>query len=229
MKKVCCYLITGICLIFLLAPFKLNAQTAKWDSTSRAKSYAEKVLKFKSDPISEQDFVFLGNSITAGTNWATLLDLPVAKNRGISGDITFGVLERLPEIIEANPRKIFILIGINDISKGIPDSLILRNYKRMIARIQKGSKSKIYFNTLLPVNNTMNTTDKHKGKDAHITWLNKEIRKLAGKRVKVIDLYPHFADAENRLKESFTYDGLHLNAAGYQEWANLLKAGNYLK
>lgn len=229
MKKVCCHLITGTCLIFLLASFKLSAQTAKWDTTSRAKTYAEKVLKFKSDPISEQNFVFLGNSITAGTNWATLLDLPLAKNRGISGDITFGVLERLPEIIEGNPRKIFILIGINDISKGIPDSLILRNYKRMIDRIRKGSKSHIYFNTLLPVNNTMNTTDKHRGKDEHITWLNKEIRKLAGKRVKIIDLYPHFTDAENRLKESLTYDGLHLNAAGYQEWANLLKSGDYLK
>jgi len=226
MKKVCYYLITGTCLIFLLAPFKLSAQTAKWDTTSRAKYYAEKLVKFKSDPISEQDFVFLGNSITAGTNWATLLDLPIAKNRGISGDITFGVLDRLSEIIEANPRKIFILIGINDISKGIPDSLILRNYKRMISRIQKGSKSKIYFNTLLPVRYAGN---KQGERDEHITWLNKEIRKLASKRVTIIDLYTHFIDAEHRLKESLTNDGLHLNAAGYQEWASLLKTGNYLK
>jgi len=226
MKKVCYYLITGTCLIFLLAPFKLSAQAAKWDTTSRAKYYAEKLLKFKSDPISEQDFVFLGNSITAGTNWAALLDLPVAKNRGISGDITFGVLDRLSEIIEANPRKIFILIGINDISKGIPDSLILRNYKRMISRIQKGSKSKIYFNTLLPVNYT---GDKQRERNEHITWLNKEIRKLASKRVNIIDLYPHFIDTENRLKENLSSDGLHLNAVGYQEWAKLLKAGNYLK
>ena len=226
MKKVCYYLIAGTCLIFLLAPFKLSAQTAKWDTTSRAKYYAEKLLKFKSDPISEQDFVFLGNSITAGANWADLLDLPVAKNRGISGDITFGVLDRLSEIIEANPRKIFILIGINDISKGIPDSLILRNYKRMISRIQKGSKSKIYFNTLLPVNYP---GDKQRERSEHITWLNKEIRKLKSKRVTVIDLYPHFIDAENRLKENLSSDGLHLNATGYQEWASLLKAGNYLK
>lgn len=226
MKKVCCYLITGICLIFLLAPFKLSAQTAKWDTISRAKYYTEKLSKFKSDPISEQDFVFLGNSITAGANWATLLDLPMAKNRGISGDITFGVLDRLSEIIEANPRKIFILIGINDISKGIPDSLILRNYKRMISRIQKGSKSKIYFNTLLPVNYP---GDKQRDRNEHITALNKEIRKLKSKRVTIIDLYPHFIDAENRLRGNLSSDGLHLNAIGYQEWANLLKAGNYLK
>lgn len=226
MKKVCCYLITGICLIFLLAPFKLSAQTAKWDTISRAKYYTEKLLKFKSDPISEQDFVFLGNSITAGANWATLLDLPMAKNRGISGDITFGVLDRLSEIIEANPRKIFILIGINDLSKGIPDSLILRNYKRMISRIQKGSKSKIYFNTLLPVNYP---GDKQRDRNEHITALNKEIRKLKSKRVTIIDLYPHFIDAENRLRGNLSSDGLHLNAIGYQEWANLLKAGNYLK
>ncbi|SHF72398.1 GDSL-type esterase/lipase family protein [Pedobacter caeni] len=228
MKKACYYLIGG-CLIFLLTPLGLNAQTVKWDSTSRAKKYSERLEQFKTDPISKKDFIFLGNSITAGTNWAALLDLPIAKNRGISGDITFGVLDRLSEIIAANPKKIFILIGINDISKGIPDSIILRNYKRMIQRILTGSKSQIYFSTLLPVNNTMNTTNKHRGKDEHITWLNKELKKLVQKRVTVIDLYPHFTDTENRLKESLTYDGLHLNDAGYQEWAKILKEGNYLR
>lgn len=229
MKRACYYLIGGLCLIFLFVPFKIVAQTAKWDTISRAKKYSERLEHFKTDPISKEDFVFLGNSITAGTDWSRLLDLPKAKNRGISGDITFGVLDRLSEIITANPRKIFILIGINDISKGIPDSLILRNYKRMIHRIREGSKSKIYFYTLLPVNNSMNTTNKHGGKDAHITWLNNELKKLAGKRVTVIDLYPHFTDQENRLKESLTYDGLHLNDAGYQEWARILKESDYLR
>ncbi|ALL08237.1 hypothetical protein AQ505_23800 [Pedobacter sp. PACM 27299] len=58
----------------------------------------------------KQDIVFLGNSITAGTNWAKLLDMPNAKNRGISGDIS----------IE------------------IHDAMIVQNYKGMVQRIKAG-------------------------------------------------------------------------------------------
>ncbi|RZJ77853.1 MAG: sialate O-acetylesterase, partial [Flavobacterium sp.] len=119
-----------IALLFSLsiaAVINVNAQTAKWDSTYRPGKYVEQVAKFKAEQTSKKDYVFLGNSITAGTDWAKLLNLPQAKNRGISGDITFGVLERLQDVIDGKPKKVFILIGINDISRNIPDSLILRN------------------------------------------------------------------------------------------------------
>ncbi|WP_240755319.1 GDSL-type esterase/lipase family protein [Pedobacter sp. SYP-B3415] len=129
--------------------------TAKWDSTYRPGKYAEKLAAFKAEPQAKRDFIFLGNSITAGTNWSKLLDLPQAKNRGISGDITFGVLERLQEVIDRKPAKVFVLIGINDIARNIPDSVILANYNKIIDRIRKGSrKTKIYFYTLLPVNSS---------------------------------------------------------------------------
>lgn len=206
-----------------------TAQVVKWDSTYRPGKYVELVAKFKADPKSKKDFVFLGNSITAGTDWAKLLDLPQAKNRGISGDITFGVLERLQDVIDGKPAKIFILIGINDISRNIPDSVILRNYKMIIARIRKGSKkTKIYFNTLLPVNAAFEKFKNHYGKDEHILWLNDEIRKFAAKNVTVIDLYPNFTDQDKHLRAELTKDGLHLIPAGYQVWADFLKKAGYL-
>jgi lysophospholipase L1-like esterase len=208
----------------------VNAQIVKWDSTYRPGKYLEQVSTFKADPKSKNDVVFLGNSITAGTNWAQLLSLPQAKNRGISGDITFGVLERLQDVIDGKPAKIFILIGINDISRNIPDSVILRNYKTMISRITKGSRrTKIYFNTLLPVNSSFEKFKNHYGKDEHIKWLNDEIRKFASKQVTVVDLYPVFSDDKNRLKAELTKDGLHLIPEGYKVWADFLKANDYLK
>jgi lysophospholipase L1-like esterase len=220
-------LITAVVLTFsLTAAF---AQVVKWDSTYRPGKYVEQVAKFKADPKSKKDIIFLGNSITAGTDWAKLLALPQAKNRGISGDITFGVLERLQDVIDGRPAKIFILIGINDISRNIPDSVILRNYKTMIARIRKGSKkTKIYFNTLLPVNAAFDKFKNHYGKDEHILWLNDEIRKFEAKNVIVIDLYPNFTDRDKHLKAELTKDGLHLLPAGYQVWADFLKRSGYL-
>lgn len=215
--------------VFTLSFTAASAQVVKWDSTYRPGKYVELVAKFKADPKSKTDFVFLGNSITAGTDWAKLLDLPQAKNRGISGDITFGVLERLQDVIDGKPAKVFILIGINDISRNIPDSVILRNYKTMIARIRKGSKkTHIYFNTLLPVNSAFEKFKNHYGKDEHILWLNDEIRKFTAKNVTVIDLYPNFTDQDKHLKADLTKDGLHLIPAGYQVWADFLKKSGYL-
>ena len=206
-----------------------NAQTVKWDSTYRPGKYVEQVSKFKAEQTSKKDYVFLGNSITAGTDWAKLLNLPQAKNRGISGDITFGVLERLQDIIDGKPKKVFILIGINDISRNIPDSLILRNYKLMIDRIRKGSKkTHIYFNTLLPVNASFGKFKNHYGKDDHILYINSEIKKLAAKKITIIDLYQQFLDKDNHLKAELTKDGLHLIPEGYQVWAKFLNSTEYL-
>lgn len=223
-------IIAGLSLVLAFTFGNLSAQEAKWDSTFRPGSYLKKVAEFKAEGISKKDFVFLGNSITAGADWAKLLNLPNAKNRGISGDITFGVLERLEEVIAAKPAKVFVLIGINDVSRNVPDSLILRNYKTIISRIKAGSKkTRIYFYTLLPVNSSFDKFKNHYGKDGHILWLNSEIRKLADKKVTVIDLYPHFLDAENHLKAELTKDGLHLKPEGYQVWAEVLRKGGYLK
>lgn len=217
-------------LLLLSSASALKAQSLPWDSTMRPAKYVDKIAEFKAAPVTSKDYVFLGNSITAGTNWSALLNLPQAKNRGISGDITFGVLERLDEVIAGQPKKLFVLIGINDVSRNIPDSVILTNYKRLISRVRKGSpKTQIYFSTLLPVNSSFGKFKNHYGKDEHILWLNEQIKKLAAKKVTVIDLYPHFTDAEKHLKAEITKDGLHLLPAGYQIWAEVLRKGNYLK
>lgn len=221
------FVVSSVLLLLNIAQAK--GQIVQWDSISRPGSFAKQVAGFKADQKSKKDIIFLGNSITAGTDWAKLLALPQAKNRGISGDITFGVLERLQEVIDGKPAKIFILIGINDISRNIPDSIILRNYKMMVSRIRKGSrKTEIYFYTMLPVNSAFEKFKIHYGKDEHILFLNDEIRKFTAQKVTVIDLYAQFTDQDKHLRADLTKDGLHLLPAGYQVWAEFLKKGGYL-
>lgn len=222
--------------IFVLAALCFNlhvaAQAKKiYDSNYRPNNYALKVGQFQSYPHSTTDIVFLGNSITANVEWRELLGLPQIRNRGISGDITYGVLERLQEVIDGRPAKVFILIGINDISRNIPDEQILQNYSRIIGRIQAGSPStKIYFNTLLPVNNEFTQFKNHYNKDEHIAAVNAGLANIAAEyHVTLIDLHPHFMDATGKLDKNYTVDGLHLNAQGYLVWKKLLDAGGYLK
>lgn len=214
----------------LFVGFLKSQAQQDWDSTYRPAAYPLLVDQFKSFPKSKSDIIFLGNSITAGTDWNELLQLPQARNRGISGDITFGVLERLDDIINGKPKKIFILIGINDIFRNIPDDTILNNYRKIVDRIQINSpQTNIYFQTLLPVNSTFEKFKNHYGKDEHIAYVNEGIRKLSKEKgIQLIDLYPHFLDSGKRLKSSLTHDGLHLRIEGYQLWAKILKDGGYL-
>lgn len=207
------------------------SQAAKWDSTHRPGNFKLKVDLFRAYPNSAKDIIFLGNSITAGVDWTELLGNLRVKKRGISGDITFGVLERLDEVIEGKPAKIFVLIGINDISRNIPDALILTNFQRMVARIRQGSpKTKIYLQTLLPVNSSFGKFPNHYNKDQHILAVNQGLRELAAQeQVILIDLYPAFLDSQNRLVAAYTHDGLHLTALGYQKWAQVLQEGRCLK
>ncbi|RYY47668.1 MAG: sialate O-acetylesterase [Chitinophagaceae bacterium] len=212
-----------LAIVSLLFTLTAGAQ-AKWDSSYRPNNYAQRVDNFRSYPNSKKDIIFLGNSITDYTDWNELLQLPHARNRGISGDITFGVLARLDEVTEGKPAKIFILIGINDIARNIPDSVILANYQRMIDRIKASTpRTKIYFNTLLPVNKTF-PDRAHFNKDQHIAAVNAGLKAICAKeKIQVIDIHPKFLDDQQRLDKKYCYDGLHLNAEGYKLWAGLLQ------
>ena len=223
MKALCFFL-----LMFL--SFEGSSQAVSWDSTHRPGNFSGRVDLFRSYPDSPKDIIFLGNSITAGVDWMELLGRADVRNRGISGDISFGVLERLHEVTEGKPARVFILIGINDISRNIPDSVIIDNYKRMIRRIKQASPStKIFLQTLMPVNNQFTQFKNHYNKDEHIKEVNEGMKKLAAEeKVFLIDLHPHFLDVEKRLDKKYTMDGLHLNEAGYRHWASILKKGNYL-
>lgn len=216
---------TILLVIFCSSLLSGFAQKAKWDSAYRPGLYEFKVQLYQSYPHSDSDIVFLGNSITDRVDWNELLGLCNVRNRGISGDITFGVLQRLSGVTDGKPAKVFILIGINDISRNIPDSLIAGNYQKIIERIKKESpQTKIYFQTLMPVNNEFTQFKNHYNKDEHILFLNKQIKAIGKQEeIQVIDLYPHFLNSENKLDKKYTLDGLHLNAEGYKVWKEILQ------
>ncbi len=210
-----------VCHIYCL----VSAQNdVKWDSTYRPGNYASRLETFRGYPDSKKDIIFLGNSITHYAEWSELFPGKQVRNRGISGDITFGVLERLDEITAGRPAKVFILIGINDISRNIPAETIVNNYRRIIQIIKKESpRTRIFFNTLLPVNNTF-AGRPHFNKDDQIAWVNQKLKELGTEeKITVIDIHPAFKDAEGRLDKKYTYDGLHINIEGYKVWKQLLK------
>jgi len=165
------------------------------------------------------EIIFLGDSITFGCEWAELFSNPKIKNRGIGGDNTEGVLERLMEIIESKPDKLFINIGINDLELGMRISDIRKNYGEIIDRIKRYTpNTKIYIQSVLPIFNHPEQSNDS------IRALNKNLEELANeKSVKYLNLFDSFVDANGNLKMNLSYDGLHLNAQGYLTWKELIE------
>lgn len=99
--------------------------------------YDQRATLFEVLPTSKKDIIFLGNSITNGGEWAELLGNPHVKNRGISGDRTDGVLDRLHVITKGKPAKIFLLIGINDLSAAAASRKSPRTSMRLLSESRR--------------------------------------------------------------------------------------------
>jgi lysophospholipase L1-like esterase len=66
-------------------------------------------------PNDTSEIIFLGDINIDFCNWHELFGKSNFKNRCISGDIINGVINRLEEIVESKPKKVFLMIGTNDL------------------------------------------------------------------------------------------------------------------
>jgi lysophospholipase L1-like esterase len=187
--------------------------------------YYHKKAHFESLPNTEDEIIFLGNSITDGCEWSELFQDLRIKNRGISGDNTEGVLYRLREVTDSKPLKIFIMIGINDLSQGLSLTQILYNYENIIKSIKSMTpKTKVYVQSILPINPEFSHYKTIRGKTQEIIDLNSDLQKLAQiNNVEFIDLFSVFNDGAKHLDKKYTQDGLHLNGEGYLLWKKTIE------
>ena len=208
------------------------AQTKTYDTLpNMPEHYVTRYELFKKEPMTTGRIIMVGNSITEGANWKVLLKDTTVINRGISGDVTFGVLNRLKEITDRKPSKLFLLIGVNDLSRNTPDEVIIENVFMIVGKVHAQSPTTaIYVQSILPTDDSNKNLHKaFSGKGEHVATINAQLKKYAEKlKYTYIDLYSNFLDADGRMDAKFTYDGLHLNATGYDHWIEILKKGKYL-
>lgn len=215
---------------FLLFAFCAYGQKT-WDTIpNMPQHYAKRMATFKNEPVVAEKIMFLGNSITEGANWKKLLKDSTVINRGISGDITFGVLNRSDDVIKRKPSKLFVLIGINDLYKGIPDEVVLQNIFTFVRLIKSGSpKTQLFIQSILPVNTTFKNFPKNYDKEDHIITINAQLKKLSKHfGYTYVDLYNQFTNTNLQMEEKHSSDGLHLSTSGYVHWVEILKSLKYV-
>jgi len=198
---------------------KFKEDMELWNKGIRAYYYHRKE-HFESLPNSKNEIIFLGNSITDNSEWSELFGNPNIKNRGIGGDDTDGILERLEEVTASQPAKVFLLVGTNDLAYGKSGDHVVDNIRKIIDRIQADSpKTRIYIQSILPVDDAVHYTRKN----GDIIQINEELKKMAYKKEMVyIDLHSAFKNNNGILDTKYSLDGLHLNGEGYQLWKGLI-------
>ncbi len=215
----------------LFASLCSNAQDKLVVDSSYANSYyKQRVLFFKQMPDSKSEIVFLGNSITEAGEWQELIGSSNVKNRGISGDVTYGVLARLDEVLSAKPSKIFLLIGINDLKRGIPVDTIVQTYVRIVEKIKAASgKTLVYIQSVLPVNEALLNDAYKKITNSLIDVLNSKLARVAVQQHCIYaDVQRVMKDAKGQLARELTTDGIHLWPSAYIHWVNYLKEKKFL-
>jgi len=210
-------IITIIILFFSLISF---GQASKF-----ATYYDQRKSLFEILPDTKNEIIFLGNSITDGSEWFELLQNPRAKNRGISGDTSEGVLFRLYQVTRVQPAKVFLLIGINDLSKNVSPDTVYANICKIVSTIRtKSPKTKVYVQSILPVNNTFKTFSAHTSRTPLVKDINQRLKNICPKLgATFVDLFSELKNPnDDLLNPLYTNDGLHLLGEGYKAWLQVI-------
>ena len=212
------YLISIVFLFISLCSF---SQVSKFGTY-----YDQRKSLFELLPDTKNEIIFLGNSITDGSEWSELLGNPRAKNRGISGDTSEGVLFRLYQVTRVQPAKVFLLIGINDLSKNISPDTVYVNICKIVSTIRtKSPKTKVYVQSILPVNNTFKTFASHTSRTPQVKDLNERLRTICPRLgATYVDLFRELKNPnDDLLNPMYTNDGLHLLGEGYKAWLRVIQ------
>lgn len=150
-------------------------------------------------------------------------------NQGISGEVSNGLLQRLDFFDRTQPDMILVMVGINDLIRGLDDQEILTNYRQIISYLRrKHPQAEIVIQSILP-HGAGGTTWEGKEKllaipNSRIRKLNQELNNIATKKgARYLNLHPLFTDQQGNLRSNFTTDGLHLSPPGYLVWRTALQ------
>ena len=171
MKKRKCFFTLSLLLLY----FALKAQVLLPNYTDSLfpAYYHQRVSLFNSLPVTNNDVVFIGNSITDGSEWGELFNDLHIKNRGISGDITAGVIKRIDEVARHKPSKIFLMIGINDLSRGVTADSVVKNILLIAAYLrQQTVTTQVFIQSILPINNSLRKFTSHISNGMKIRQVN---------------------------------------------------------
>ena len=164
----------------------------------------------------EVDVAFIGDSLTMGYDVQKYYPEYVVANRGIAGDRTYNLLNRLDvSVYQLKPKVIVMLIGANNFDTMFED------YEDIIIGIKENLPE-----TKLVICSLTAMGGEHWGKNnKKATFNNVKIKAYAEKYdCPYVDLFTPLLNMEtNEIHSHYTTDGGHLTAEGYEVLTSAIK------
>ena len=174
--------------------------------------YDAKLEQYERENVEYEDFevdvAFIGDSLTDGYDLAQYYPQYVTANRGIGGDTTFGVEERLQvSLFDLKPKVVVMLIGANNMDT------MLQNYESILQSLKENlPESKIVLCSLTAMGG------EHWGRKNQLAAYNNVSIKLLAQKYgyTYVDLYSALYDVSiGEVYEGYTVDGGHFTHEGY--------------
>ena len=156
----------------------------------------------------ECDVAFLGDSLTDGYDLGCYYPQYFVANRGIGGDTTVGLADRLAvSLYELKPKVAVLLIGVNNIDT------MLDNYEDILKSFCENVP-----NTEVVILSLTSMGGEWGRKNQLAAYNNVRIKLLAEKySFSYVDLYSALMDPETgEIVAAYTTDGGHLTPKGYE-------------
>lgn len=161
---------------------------------------------------------FVGDSITEGFDFYEVLD---SKNVfAKKGCAVISAKQFLNDMVQLNPKRTFILFGMNDLEAYESPDLFIKDYKSFISDIKtKLPNTEIYIQSILPTADWIGNEEPKLSND-NIDNYNKALLKMCSdENVNFLNIAPLLKGKENLYEE----DGKHTKFDFYDIWLNYIK------
>ncbi|MEY2848302.1 MAG: hypothetical protein RI885_967 [Actinomycetota bacterium] len=163
-----------------------------------------------------ETIAFVGDSITAGGDWASWFPEARTLNFGVSGDTTDDVLARLDEVIGAKPDEVVLLLGTNDLGTRQTVEHLVRNIQSICVTLRRELPgSRMLVQSIMP--RAREFAARIHDADIHLRQFSATVH------AQYLDLWPALALDDGEINPAFSDDRLHLNDAGYEAWLGELR------
>lgn len=164
------------------------------------------------------DIVFFGDSLTYYGDFSSVFPDKVVCNLGLRGDTIQGMIGRIEQVSMLEPKKVYLMAGINDVNK--PSDIFKSLFALLVDTItHQLPGTSIVIQTMLPVN-TENFCISCNNEQIRIC--NRCISMIAREQKKqLIDLYSLY-EKNGEMPYSLTNDGIHLAPDAYHIWYSVI-------
>lgn len=208
MKKLLSFL-----LVFILAVSTLISCGEDEDFAAQVAAYrAEKIAMYESENAQygdyEVDVAFLGDSLTDGYDVKKYYPQYMVSNRGIGGETTIGLEERMQvSLYDLKPKVAVMLIGANNMDT------MFDNYESILLGFQENVP-----NTKIVLLSLTSMSGEWGKKNQLAAYNNVKIKMLAEKYgYEYVDLYSALLNLDSgEIYPEYTTDGGHLTREGYE-------------